>query len=268
MVIPLPEALLLGAVQGITEILPLSSDGHLALVQMLLGSEPSLATSMLLHLGTLAATAVALRKRATNALAEGVRGLTHPSLLKDTQGGRDAVAVLFATLPTAVVGLALRSPADAWSSSPSMVGVCLLLSALALGSTYWAPRGERDSPTAWGAVLVGVAQGAAVLPGLSRSATTLAVLLWLGLRGERAFELSFLMSLPAACGAELLYGRQAFESEGGGTALVLGTLCAFILGLGALRILRGVLARRLLPLFALYLLPLAFATVAWGYARP
>jgi undecaprenyl-diphosphatase len=268
MAIPLTEALVLGIVQGVTEFLPISSDGHLALAQMLFGGQADLATTVFLHLGTLGATLLVLRKRAVAALTEGLRGVFRPSLLKDTQGGRDAVVVAIATLPTGVVGLALKEPSEAWSSSPMIVGLCFLGSAIAIGSTYWAPKGEKDTPPHWGAVLVGIAQGTAVLPGLSRSAMTLAALLWLGVRGERAFELSFLMSIPAIAGAEILEARHAFHCDDSGLALILGTAVAFVVGLGALQVLRGVLIRRVVSLFAIYLVPLSIATLAWGYARP
>jgi undecaprenyl-diphosphatase len=268
MAIPLTEAAVLGFVQGVTEFLPISSDGHLALVQMLLGGQADLATTVFLQLGTLGATLLVLRKRAAAALTEGLRGVFRPSLLKDTQGGRDAVVVAIATLPTGIVGLALREPSEAWSSSATIVGLCFLVSALAIGSTHWAPKGEKDAPPHWGAVLVGVAQGAAVLPGLSRTATTLAVLLWLGVRGERAFELSFLMSIPAIAGAEILEARHVLHGDDGGVTLIVGTAVAFVVGLGALRVLRGVVVRRAVSVFAIYLVPLSLATLAWGYARP
>jgi undecaprenyl-diphosphatase len=268
MAIPLTEALVLGIVQGISDFLPISSDGHLALAQMLFGVQAEAPAIVLLHLGTLGATLLVFRKRLASALTEGFRGVFRPSLLKDTQGGRDAVVVALATVPTGMVGLALRGPTDNWSSSAAIVGVCLLGSALAIGSTYWAPKGERDTPTHWGAVLVGVAQGTAVLPGLSRCAVTLAALLWLGVRGERAFELAFLVSVPAIAGAELLGSRQAFHGADGGAGLVVAACVAFACGLAALRILRGVMMRHAVAVFAIYLLPLGIATLAWGYARP
>jgi undecaprenyl-diphosphatase len=268
MAIPLPEATLLGIVQGITEFLPISSDGHLALAQLLFGGQVDPAATVLLHLGTLSATLVVLRKRARSALVEGVRGIVRPSLLKETPGGRDAVVVAIATLPTAVVGLSLKNLSFGDSRSPTLVGFCLLASAVAIGSTYWAPRGERETPEPAGALLVGLAQGLAVLPGLSRSGLTLATLLWLGVGGERAFELSFLIALPAIAGAEMLEARSAFHGDLSVPMLVYSTLIAFVVGMGALEVLGGVLARRVVTVFAIYLFPLGLATLAWGYVRP
>jgi len=277
MAIPLPEAVFLGVVQGIAEFLPISSDGHLALLQMLVGGEADAwaggqpqtpAATFFLRIGTISAAILILRKRVMSSLTEGLRGVVRPSLLKDTQGGRDAVTVALATIPTVVVGLALKGASEGWSSSPTLVGACFLGSALAIGSTHWAPKGDKDTPSSLGAILVGVAQGAAVLPGLSRTGMALATLLWLGMRSERAFELAFLMSLPALCGAELVAAPHAFHGDDGIPALIVGACVAFVVGLGALQLLRGIVARRVVAPFAVYLVPLGLATLAWGYARP
>jgi undecaprenyl-diphosphatase len=268
MTIALPEALLLGLVQGITDFLPISNEGHLALAQMLFGDSISLATAVFLQAGTLSATLLGVRKRATGAITEALRGVVRPSLLKDTQGGRDAVVVLLATIPTGIVGLLLRGPSELFARSPTLLGACFLGSALAIGSTYWAPPGKKDSPGHWGSILVGVLQGAAVLPGLSRSAVTIAALLWLGTPGPRAFELSLLVSLPMLAGAKFLGARHEFHGTDSVAALLLGSCAAFVTGLAALHLLRVAVVRRLVPVFAVYLLPLGIATLAWGYARP
>src|ERR1700728_4519728 len=101
MAIPLGEGAVLGLVQGVTEFLPVSSDGHIALAQLLYGGDSELAETVLLHLGTLVATLVVLRKRVWNAIEEGLRGLGRPALLRETPGGRDASFVAIASVPTA-----------------------------------------------------------------------------------------------------------------------------------------------------------------------
>jgi len=268
MAVPITEAVVLGVVQGFTEFLPISSDGHLALLQLLFGGEADLVTTVLLHAGTFAATLLVLRKRVGEALGEGLRGLVRPALMGETPGGRDALVVILASIPTAVIGLLLKKPVEVWSSSPTIVGFCLLLSALAVGSTRWAPRGATLTPSTVGALVVGLAQGSAVLPGLSRSAMTIATLLWLGVRSDRAFELSFLMSLPAVFGAIVMEGRHGLGGGGDPTAMILGTTASFLIGIIALLMLRRVLVGGKLALFAVYLVPLAVATIAWGHARP
>ena len=268
MSIPLGEGALLGLVQGITEFLPVSSDGHLALAQLLYGGDAELAATVLLHVGTLAATVVVLRKRVWNALEEGLRGIGRPALLRETPGGRDATFVAIASVPTAVVGLALRHRVEASFGSLYLVGGCFLASAVVVAATKLAPAGTRTTPAWTGAVLVGLAQGCAVLPGLSRPAVTIASLLWLGVGAERAFELSFLASIPAVLGALALESRHALHGDEALGALALGTLLAFVFGLAGLEAARRIVVHGKLHWFAFYLVPVAVATLAWGYARP
>jgi undecaprenyl-diphosphatase len=268
MSIPLGEAFVLGVIQGITEFLPISSDGHLALAQKLYGDQANLALTVLLHAGTLAATLMVLRKRVWMALEEGLRGVTRPALWRDTPGGRDAIFVVVATIPTGLIGLGLKSSIEKWSDELWIIGLGFLGSAVALVSTRFAKRGTKLVPSIGGAILVGIAQGSAVLPGLSRSGMTIASLLWLGVTAERAFELSFLVSLPAIAGAVLLEGRHAFHGSDGAVILVFGTFVSYVVGVGALLALKRVLASGKVHWFAFYLVPVAVATLAWGYARP
>ena len=274
MAVPFVEAVVLGAIQGLTEFLPISSDGHLALAQLFFGHEAELALTVQLHVGTLLATALVLHRPLAPAVRDGLRALGSPALFRETPGGRDALFVITASVPTAILGLALKKSVEAWSSSPGIIGACLLGSAAAVGSTYFVGkgeergRGELDVPSLAGAVVVGIAQGLAVLPGLSRSAMTLSSLLWLGVRPQRAFELSFLMSIPAVAGAVLLEARHAFQGETSPVPILAGTAVAFGVGIFALWALRGALAAGRLAWFAVYLVPVAVATAVWGYARP
>jgi undecaprenyl-diphosphatase len=272
MAIPLGEGAFLGLVQGTTEFLPLSSDGHLALAQLLFyggGREDTeLAAAVLLHIGTLAATVVVLRRRVWSAVEEGLRGLGRPALLKETPGGRDAMFVAIASVPTAVVGLALRHRAEESFGSLYLIGACFLASALIVAGTKLAPAGTRTTPGWTGALLVGMAQGSAVLPGLSRPAITIASLLWLGVATERAFELSFLASIPAIAGAIALESHHALRGDEAAAAIALGVVVAFLVGVGGLHVARRVVANGKLHWFAFYLVPVAIATLAWGYARP
>jgi undecaprenyl-diphosphatase len=226
------------------------------------------AAAPFMGVGTLAAILLVLRKRIRSVLVEGARGVLHPSLLKETQGGRDAVFLTLATAPTVWLGLSLKSLSSGVSTSLTLLGVCFLVSSLAIGSTYWAPKGQRQTPPHAGALLVGLASGLAVLPGMSRSGLTIATLLWTGVTEERAFELSLLVSLPALAGGELIQAWYAAHGAPGDVMLVYATVLAFVVGIGALTVLRAILVRRRVSLFAIYLFPLGLATLAWGYARP
>jgi len=265
----LVEGALLGALQGLTEFLPISSDGHLALASLLFDVRGGgLTLTVMLHAGTLFATFLVLRQKVASATTEGVRALARPSRFAQTAGGRDALVVIFASVPTAAIGLGLRDLVESWTSSPLVIGLGFLGTSLALISTRWAPQGKKDVPSGAGALLIGIAQGLAVLPGLSRSGSTIATALWLGVRPERAFELSMLMSLPAVLGAIALELPKAVRAPEGLGVAALGAIGAFLVGVLALELLRRVLVRGRFALFAVWVLPLALATLAMSRAWP
>jgi undecaprenyl-diphosphatase len=271
MATPAGEAVLLGMLQGVTEFLPVSSSGHLALAQMLFGvEEASLTLNVMLHGGTLLATLIILRRRIgeiTVALLDAVR---RPSTLVATEPGRDALLVVVASVPTGIIGLTGRDLIARWTQSPLVVAVGFLITSALLVSVRWLGSGRTTSPPLGHAILLGIVQGIAVVPGISRSGSTIAAALWLGVRPDRAFELSMLMSLPAVLGAVLLEAPAALAMSGGGgfASFVLGPLVAFGVGLAALRLLRYSVARGYFSLFVLWVFPLALATLALAWALP
>ncbi len=270
MSIPLGEAASLGVLHGTTDVLPLSSSGHDLLAELLFGRSGDVTLTLLLDLAVFAATVVMFRRRAWTALEEGLRGLGRPALLRETPGGRDAVFVGVASLVSVVAGLALRKGLAVETATAPLyvIGACLLVSAIAIASTKLAREGATTSPGWVAAMVVGVAQGCAVVPGLSRSGLTIASLLWMGVSAERAFELSFLVSLPALAGLAAFEAPAAFHTSESVVSLATGALLAFALALASLVALRRVVDGGKIHWFAIYLAPLAMATLAWGYARP
>ena len=171
---PLGEAIALGIVQGATEFLPISSDGHLALAELLFElEEGGLTFNVMLHAGTLVATLVVLRQAVGRAVRAGLPSLVRPAGFKESSGGRDALVVLLASVPTAVIGLLFRDAVALWTHSPLAIGLGFLGTTAVLLVAQFSPRGDREQPSIAGALLVGVAQGLAVLPGLSRSGSTM-----------------------------------------------------------------------------------------------
>ncbi len=262
------EAIWLGIVQGLTEFLPVSSSGHLALFQLWFGTaEPSLALSVLVHFGTLLATVVFFRKAVVNILLEAWRGMQEPSRFRTTRGGRDTVFVVVASVPTAMIGFFLRDWVEGLMASPVALGVCFLVTGALLISTRWARDRGKDAPSWPGALFVGFVQGAAVLPGISRSGSTITGALWLGVKRERAFELSMLMSIPAVLGALILELEHLAETGVADGLLFVGLLSAavsFVVGLGALLVLRTFVTRGYLAAFAFWVVPLGIAVLVWG----
>jgi len=265
---PFGEAAILGIVQGLTEFLPVSSDGHLALAEILFKMKGGLAFNVVLHAGTLLATLIVLRAEIGRALGGGLSALLKPRRFRDTAGGRDALVVVLASVPTALVGVFLRQPVERWTESPLAIGLGFLGTTAALVLAHFSLRGDREQPSLGGALLLGVAQGLAVLPGLSRSGSTIAVALWLGVRPQRAFELSMLMSLPAIAGAIVLEAREALGSPFPWVPALVGAGAALATGVLALRALRGVVARGHFGWFAFWVGPLSLATMAMGLAWP
>jgi undecaprenyl-diphosphatase len=266
---PHGDAALLGVVQGVTEFLPISSDGHLALAEILFELKTGgLTFNVMLHAGTLLATLIMLRRQLGHALSGGLAALLKPSLFQRTSGGRDALVVILASLPTAAVGLLLRDAVSRWTESPLAIGLGFLGTTAMLMLAHATTPGDREQPSFAGAVAIGFAQGLAVLPGLSRSGSTIAVALLLGVRRERAFELSMLISLPAVIGALLLESRHVVGTPFPGTPALIGAGVAFVTGLFALGLLRRIVVGGRFGWFAFWVGPLALATIGMGLAWP
>lgn len=252
----------LGALQGLTEFLPVSSSGHVAVGAAIFGiRDHSLAFTVFLHLGTLVATLMLLRREVGSLLRECVASAAKPKRLVETPEGRLIVAIVIATFITGIVGLGLRHAAESFSHNLRLVGIGFLASAAMLLASRGA-SGVRDEVAWQVAVVVGLAQGIAVLPGISRSGVTIAAAMLLGLRGPAAFRYSFLISLPAIVGAAI------FETAGSGgfgtlgTSAWIGGATALVTGYLALVILRRIIIVGRLWMFALYLIPLGLFLVA------
>ena len=257
----------LGALQGLTEFLPVSSSGHVAIGAWLFGIDDlPLSAVIVVHAGTLVATLLVVGGDVKNLALQAIRGLRHPSDFLKTPEGAVSIGVGLGSLPTAAIGLLLKERVESWSHVPWAVGGFLLVSAAVVLTTRIA-HGEREQLPAWGYVLVGVAQGFAVLPGISRSGSTIAAGMLLGLRAPEAFRFSFLLSLPAVAGAVLLeLGRPGALSELGWSALIAGGVACGV-GWVALLWLKGLVTQGRLWVFAVYLVPLGSGLMLWSGMR-
>jgi undecaprenyl-diphosphatase len=195
-----------------------------------------------------------------------LKGIARPRELARSEDGRLAIALVSATVPTALIGLFFEDAVEAWAHSPVIVGLCLLASAGAALLTRLG-RGGSSAPGPVAAAVIGVFQGLAVLPGLSRSGSTIACGMLLGLSPQAAFRFSFLLSVPAVAGAILLKLRDVADVEGILAPLVVGVLVALVTGYGALRLLAKMVSRGQFWWFALYLIPLGTGLIIWDLAR-
>jgi undecaprenyl-diphosphatase len=252
---------LLGVVQGLTEFLPISSSGHLVLVERLLGlNTPGVLFEACLHLGTLAAILVLFRSD----LAALLRALT----LRGTIERRKEIGLLvLGTVPIVVVGLLLRGEVDALFSSLRVVAAGLLVSGCLLLIADRRRGSARGEPRVVDALLIGVAQAAAIVPGVSRSGATIGSGILAGISPARAARFSFLLAIPAIAGAGALSlwdGLRAGEASHDGLWIALGSLVAFVVGMAAIRILLAAVAKGRLWIFAAYCLALGVAVLLWG----
>lgn len=248
------EALILGIVQGLTEFLPVSSDGHLVMTQALLGlSGDVLPFVVALHAGTLVALLLYFRSRLLALFRERDR--------------RYLGKILVGTIPAVVVGLTLADRIALTFGSPLVASAGLAATGTLLLSLAWRqPRpGGAEQPSWSGAWWIGCIQAAAMLPGFSRSGSTIALALWLGMAPRAAAEFSFLLGIPAITGALVFESgaiRAATESGGPGLVL-LGIVAAFAAGFGAIVLVFRLLERRAFQWFGVYCWSAALAFGAW-----
>jgi len=252
------QAVFLGVIQGLTEFLPVSSSGHLVILQDWLGVQlPGLTFEVAVHGGTLAAVFFALGDRIFGLF----RGLAAVLLAKSQdpshrQASRLAYALMVGTIPAALAGLSLRRLWEAWFQLPIVSGVGLILTGCMLwfsGRIVLAGHPLR-APGPREALIIGLAQAAALTPGVSRSGSTIAAGFWVGVDRQTAAEFSFLLSIPAVGGAFLLdlarHSPVLNRSEV--TALVLGAVAAAVSGYFAIRTLLHFLRAGRLRLFSYY----------------
>lgn len=252
------ESALLGAVQGLTEFLPVSSSGHLVIFQLLLGvHDPGLYFEVVVHLATLVSVLVYYRQR-VGTLLRGVCGGERDAWV---YVGKLAVASLPAVLFVLLAGPFLERQFDV----PAVTGLCLGITGFALWSTRrTVARASLDAP-GWGAAFwIGCAQALAILPGISRSGSTVAAALALGVRPAVAAEFSFLMSVIAISGATLRMAPDLLELSATALApLWLGGGVALVTGVAAIALFVRLLDGGRLYRFAYYTWALGAVFLAW-----
>ncbi len=260
-------AVALGLVQGLTEFLPVSSSGHLVLGAHLLGlHEPQVLFDLALHMGTLLATIaffrssfLAMAREGTSAVDALRQKRPYREIVKLWPNAHLLVLVVLGSVPTAVIGVAFKDYFESLFAEPRWAAGMLLVTAALLLVTSWV-RGRGRDITAMrvsDALLIGLAQGLAIVPGISRSGSTIACGLLLGLDRELAARYSFILSVPAILGAFVLKAAEASSEHLDVSAVLLGFVVAAVSGLFALAVLMPVVRRGRIYLFAFYLVPLA-----------
>ena len=271
------EATLLGLLQGLTEFLPVSSSGHLEIGKELLGIEATddLLFTTMVHAATVLSTIVVFRRQIWDLLKGFFCGLKGLKVVRDENGGRslecnDQTDYLFkivvSMLPVLVVGLFFKDQVESLFGSIQVVGFALVMTAILLFFSDYASRPGRKSIfpvneyrngiSYWQAFAVGLGQAFAVLPGLSRSGTTISTGLICGVRRDVMAQFSFLMVLVPILGETFLevVGGEFGASQIGALPLVAGFVSAFLSGLFACKIMIALVKKAKLSWFALYCL--------------
>ena len=235
------DTIILGLVQGFTEFLPVSSSGHLALAKIFLGMElPPLNYDLVLHLSTTLATVIFFFHDICGLFVEWCRGFASKEA-RGKPGWSVGWAVALGTCFTGVIGMAIKDFSEAASLSSLAVGICLVTTGIMLLLSQRIRVGVNKVSLKNG-LIVGIVQGVALIPGISRSGSTIIAGLLSGLSKEEAFRFSFLLSIPAIVGASILQALEFGGWESFATTLpegwLAGALCSFVSGLLSLIILK------------------------------
>ena len=231
------QAVVLGILQGLGEFLPISSSGHLIVVPWLLGwPGQSLAFDVALHLGTLAAVVAAFAGDWRRLLGSAIRGARRGRPFAEPEGRLLGLLAL-ATIPGAVVGLLLEEQAETAFRSAGLVAVNMaLMGAILLAADRRGGAGEAMRASVRDALLIGAAQAASIVPGVSRSGATISMALFLGYRREEAARFSFLLATPITFGAAALKVPHLF-STGERAPAIAGMAAAALFGFLSIRVL-------------------------------
>ena len=271
------EALILGLLQGLTEYLPVSSSGHLAIGSHILGieAEQNLMFTVAVHVATVLSTLVVLGGE----IFRLVRGTFGPfnagasGLARLNADQRYMLNILVSMIPIFVVGIFFKDAVESiFGEGLLVVGCCLLVTAGLLAYSYYGKPRQKEQISLRDAFIIGIAQAVAVLPGLSRSGSTIATGLILGNNKAHMAQFSFLMVIPPILGEALLDTIKAAK-EGFGAAfgdlsvmaLVVGFVAAFVSGIAACKWMIGIVRRGKLIYFAYYCLAVGAVTLAYHF---
>ena len=266
------QALILGLLQGLTEYLPVSSSGHLTIGSALFGieAEENMMFTVAVHVATVLSTLVVLGGE----ILKIFKGSFHPlgpgkGLARLNEDQRYVLNILVSMIPIGIVGVFFKDQVEEiFGSGLLVVGCCLLATAALLTFSYYAKPRQRENISLGHAFIIGLGQALAVLPGLSRSGTTIATGLILGNKKSRMAQFSFLMVIPPILGEALLdlvkAAKDGFDVAFAGltpSALIIGFLASFVSGVLACKWMIGIVQKGKLVYFAIYCLIVGLVTI-------
>ncbi len=262
------EALWMGLIQGLTEYLPVSSSGHLTIASTLFGikAEENLAFTIAVHVATVLSTLVILWKE----IAWIFKGLFR---FENNAETRYVANIVVSMIPVGIVGVFFKDKVEEiFGAGVAVVGAMLLVTALLLTFSYYAKPRQKENISLRDAFIIGLSQAVAVLPGLSRSGTTIATGLLLGNNKAKLAQFSFLMVIPPILGEALLdtvkmikHGTAAVMGDISLGILAVGFVAAFVSGCIACKWMISIVKRGKLIYFAIYCAVVGVATLIWSF---
>ncbi len=264
------KSALLGFIQGLTEFLPVSSSGHLAILHKVTGleTESNLFFDIILHLATMIAVIIYYRNTIKDIIMGGIYGIRN--LIKgegvkksffDTKDSRFFSLIIIGSIPTAIIGLTYKDAVEKFADNLFYVGIALLVTAILLISFELKRRAFKkiDRMSALDAVIIGIVQGIAIIPGISRSGSTIATAKFLSIDKETAASYSFLLSLPAIGGAFLIGLKDVIGTDFSVEPFILGVgfVTALITGYFSLKLLVWMIKKSNMYFFAVYCVGIA-----------
>lgn len=284
------KSIIMGVVQGVAEFLPISSSGHLAIFKHILGMEdPSLLFDVMLHFGTLVAIFIAFWKDIKELIVEGfgILGDFFVNLFcflvnlfcKDkkqykqivrTPYRRFVMLVIVSTIPTGIMGILFSDIIESFSATLLMPGIFLVVTSIILTTADRVRVGKKDENTAsyGNAGFIGIAQGLATMPGISRSGTTITACLLCGFKKEFAVKYSFIMSIPAVLGAVVLEIKDAFGMQIDSIQMVnylVGTVIAAVVGYICIKTMLVIVRGKKFKYFAYYCFIIGVIAIAANF---
>lgn len=279
------EAIILGIIQGLAEFLPISSSGHLAIAKFFFGYDnSSISFDVFLHLGTLIAVFVVFYKDILELIKEffGICADIILNIITFFKGGdkkykkiigtayrRFVVLVIVSTIPTAIIGVLIKDLVEESSATLIIPGICLLVTAVMLFVSDLLKDGNKnENSTSWAnALFIGVCQGIATMPGISRSGTTITAGLVCGLKRDFVVKYSFLMSIPAILGAVVLEipDMKSDLAKTPAMCYVVGVIASAIVGYLCIKAMLVIVKKKKFKYFAYYCAAIGLAAVIGSF---
>lgn len=262
------KMILMGIIQGTSEFLPISSSGHLAVLERVLGfEEPGLFIAQMLHFGTFLSVLFVFRKDVLNLIKEFINLIINIVKRDNTKINgeqKTALYIILASIPTAIIGIVFKDTFESFYSNMRFISVMFLITAVLLYFTdYFLGNKNIYDVNIFVPIGIGMVQGLAILPGISRSGSTIFAATSIDIKKSEAAKFSFLLSLPATFGAFIFGIRDMIkvgESASFSLPLLIGVIVSFVVGVISLKFLLNLINKNKLKYFSVYLLVIAIIT--------